>query len=77
VRIQLHPSRSLDAIASTEFPDNVSAAAISIAFAGGGAVKSLQTTPMLTTAEALEAIKKAGTCGYRSITAGTAAAAGT
>lgn len=65
-----------DALAITEFPDNVSAAAIAIAFAGGGAVKSLQTIALMTTAEALEAIKKAGTCGYRSITA-NAAAAGT
>jgi uncharacterized protein with GYD domain len=65
-----------DALAITEFPDNVSAAAIAIAFAGGGAVKSLQTIALMTTAEALEAIKKAGTCGYRSITA-SAAAAGT
>jgi uncharacterized protein with GYD domain len=63
-----------DALAITEFPDNVSAAAIAIAFAGGGAVKSLQTIALMTTAEALEAIKKAGTCGYRSITAGAAAA---
>jgi hypothetical protein len=29
----------------------------------------------MTTAEALEAIKKAGTTGYRSLTAGTSAAA--
>jgi uncharacterized protein with GYD domain len=64
-----------DAIAITEFPDNVSAAAISIAFASGGAVKSQQTTALMTTAEGLEAIKKAGTCGYRAITAGASAAA--
>jgi uncharacterized protein with GYD domain len=65
-----------DAIAITEFPDNISAAAIAIAFAGGGAVKGLQTTALMTTAEALEAIKKAGTCGYRSVVADAAAAAG-
>lgn len=64
-----------DVIAITEFPDNVSAAAIAIAFAGGGAVKNLQTTTLMTTAEALEAIRKAGTCGYRSITAPSAATA--
>ncbi len=64
-----------DVLAITEFPDNVSAAAIAIAFAGGGAVKNLQTIPLLTTAEALEALKKAGGCGYRSITAGASAAA--
>jgi hypothetical protein len=38
-------------------------------------VKSEKTTPLMTTAEALEAIKKAGTTGYRSITAGVSAAA--
>lgn len=64
-----------DAIAITEFPDNVSAAAIAIAFAGGGAMKSVQTTPLMTTAEALEAVKKAAACGYRSITAAASAAA--
>lgn len=56
-------------------PDNVSAAAIAIAFAGGGALKNAQTTALMTTAEALEAMKKAGACGYRSITAPATAAA--
>jgi uncharacterized protein with GYD domain len=64
-----------DVVVITEMPDNVSAAAIAIAFAAGGAVKSEKTTPLMTTAEALEAIKKAGTTGYRSLTAGTSAAA--
>jgi uncharacterized protein with GYD domain len=64
-----------DVVVITEMPDNVSAAAIAIAFAAGGSVKSEKTTPLMTTAEALEAIKKAGTSGYRSLTAGTSAAA--
>jgi uncharacterized protein with GYD domain len=64
-----------DVLAITEFPDNVSAAAIAIAFAGGGAVRNMRTTPLLTTAEALDAARKAGTCGYRSVTAGASAAA--
>jgi uncharacterized protein with GYD domain len=64
-----------DVVVITEMPDNVSAAAIAIAFAAGGSVKSEKTTPLMTTAEALEAIKKAGTTGYRSLTAGTSAAA--
>jgi uncharacterized protein with GYD domain len=64
-----------DVVLITEMPDNVSAAAIAIAFAAGGSVKSEKTTPLMTTAEALEAIKKAGTTGYRSLTAGTSAAA--
>jgi uncharacterized protein with GYD domain len=64
-----------DVVVITEMPDNISAAAIAIAFAAGGSVKSEKTTPLMTTAEALEAIKKAGTSGYRSLTAGTSAAA--
>ena len=58
-----------DLVCITEFPDNVSAAAIAIAFAGGGACKSVKTTPLLTSAEALEAMKKASTSGYRAATA--------
>jgi uncharacterized protein with GYD domain len=52
-----------------EMPDNVSAAAIALAFAGGGACKSVKTTPLLSPAEALEALKKAGTTGYKPATA--------
>ena len=52
-----------------QMPDNVSAAALSIAFAAGGALKSVKTTPLLTTTEALEAMKRAGGSGYRAATA--------
>src|SRR5262245_17308950 len=52
-----------DVVLITEMPDNVSAAGIAIAFAGGGACKSVQTTPLLSVEEALEAIKKAGQSG--------------
>src|SRR5271167_1801696 len=66
-----------DALAITEMPDNVSAAAIAIAFAAGGAVANMQTTPLVTTAEMVEALRKAGTCGYKSVLAdGSAVAAG-
>jgi uncharacterized protein with GYD domain len=58
-----------DVVCITEFPDNVSAAAIAMAFAAGGACKAVKTTPLLTTAEALEAMKKASTSGYRAATA--------
>ena len=53
-----------------QMPDNVSAAALSIAFAAGGALKSVRTTPLLTATEALEAMKKAGGSGYRAASAG-------
>jgi uncharacterized protein with GYD domain len=65
-----------DVLAITEMPDNVSAAAIAIAFAAGGAVANIQTTPLMTAAETIEALRKAGTCGYKSIVAAAAAAAG-
>jgi uncharacterized protein with GYD domain len=64
-----------DVVGIMEMPDNVSAAAIAIAFAAGGSVKNIQTTPLMTTAEALDAVKKAAACGYRSITASASAAA--
>jgi uncharacterized protein with GYD domain len=63
-----------DVLAITEMPDNISAAAIAIAFAAGGACQSVQTTPLMTAAQAVEAMRKAGTCGYRSVVSDAAAA---
>ena len=57
-----------DVIVVTELPDNVSAAAIAMAFAGGGACKAVQTTPLMSPEEALQALKKAGESGYRPAT---------
>jgi uncharacterized protein with GYD domain len=54
-----------DIVVITEFPNNISAAAIAIAFAGGGACKSVHTTPLLTREEALEALNKAKASGYK------------
>ena len=54
-----------DVVVITEMPDNVSAAALAIAFAGGGACKSVHTTPLLSAEEALQAMRKAGESGYR------------
>jgi uncharacterized protein with GYD domain len=56
-----------------QMPDNVSAAALSIAFAAGGALKTVRTTPLLTATEALEAMKRASTAGYRTASAGQSA----
>jgi len=58
-----------DIVCIAEMPDNVAAAAIAIAFAGGGAYKSVKTTPLMSTAEAVEALKKASRAGYRAATA--------
>jgi uncharacterized protein with GYD domain len=57
-----------DVIAITEMPNNVSAAALAIAFAAGGACKGVQTTTLLSQDEAIEAMKKAGECGYQPAT---------
>jgi len=54
-----------DIVVITEMPDNVSAAAIAIAFAAGGACKSVQTTPLISADEAVQALQKARTCGYQ------------
>jgi uncharacterized protein with GYD domain len=54
-----------DVLVITELPDNVSAAAIAIAFAAGGACKSVQTTPLISPEEAVKAFEQARTCGYR------------
>lgn len=59
-----------DAILIAEMPDNVTASAMSIAFAGGGACRTVKTTPLISTAEAVEALKKASHTGYRAATAG-------
>ncbi len=60
-----------DVVGVINFPNNVSAAAIAMAFAAGGAIKSVHTTPLLTADEAIDAIKKAANCGYKSIIAAT------
>jgi uncharacterized protein with GYD domain len=63
-----------DIVVITEFPDNLSAAAIAMAFAGGGACKSVHTTPLMSAEEAVQALKKARECGYRPATATARAA---
>ncbi|HZE70175.1 MAG TPA: GYD domain-containing protein [Pyrinomonadaceae bacterium] len=59
-----------DVVLILQMPTNVDASAISMAFAGGGACKSVKTTPLLTVEEAVEAMKKAAGAGYRAVTAG-------
>jgi len=58
-----------DIVGITEMPDSVSAAAFSVAVAAGGACKATKTTPLLTTEEGIEAMKKAAGCGYKAVTA--------
>jgi uncharacterized protein with GYD domain len=54
-----------DLVAIVEMPTSVEAAAFSLAVAGGGAVRTIKTTPLLTTTEGVEAMKKAANSGYK------------
>jgi len=54
-----------DLVIIMEMPDNVSAAALSIAVSAGGAVQNIKTAPLMSMDEGLEAIVKAGSVGYR------------
>ncbi len=53
-----------DVVVIAEYPDDVSAAAFSIAAAAGGSVKSAKTTPLLTLQEGMDAMNKAGGSSY-------------
>src|SRR5579883_1925646 len=44
-----------DIVAVIEAPDNTSAAALSLCFTSGGAVKTIKTTPLMTIEEGMEA----------------------
>jgi uncharacterized protein with GYD domain len=54
-----------DIIGIMEMPSNVEAGAFSVAAAAGGAVKAIKTTPLLSIAEGIEAMKKAAVSGYK------------
>jgi len=54
-----------DVVLIAEMPDNVTAASFSIAAAAGGALKSVQTTPLMSAAEGVKAIRAARKAGYR------------
>lgn len=56
-----------DLVMMVEMPNNVGAAALALAAAAGGSLKSIKTTPLLTIDQALSAMKKAGKCGYTPI----------
>jgi uncharacterized protein with GYD domain len=54
-----------DVVLIFEMPDNVSAAAFSLAAMAGGALRAVKTTPLLESTEALAAMKRAAKAGYR------------
>jgi uncharacterized protein with GYD domain len=56
-----------DLVMIVEMPDNVSMASFAIAASAGGSLKAVKTTPLLSIGDAMAAIKKAPTSGYRPI----------
>ena len=48
-----------------EAPDNVSMAATALAIGGGGALRSLQTTVLMTVEETMSALQKASSIAYK------------
>ena len=53
-----------DAVVIAEFPDNETAASFAMRAAAAGHVKTLKTTPLLTTAQAVEAMGRGGSQDY-------------
>lgn len=53
-----------DVVGIFDMPDNEAAAALSLAIAGGGAVKAVKTTTLMSEAEVFSAMYKAQHCGY-------------
>jgi len=56
---------SYDGYTLWEAPDNVSMAAVAIALSGGTAISKIETIPLLTVEETLDALRRAQKVGYR------------
>ena len=56
---------SYDGYTLWEAPDNVSMAAVAIALSGGSAISKIETIPLLTVEETLDALRRAQRVGYR------------
>ena len=54
-----------DAVAIIQMPDNVDAAALSMALMAGGALEAIKTTPLMTWEEGFKAMEKAKRAAYR------------
>lgn len=48
-----------------EAPDNVSMSAVAVAIGAGGALRTMETTVLLTVEETMDALRKAGQIKYR------------
>ena len=57
-----------DLVAICQMPDNITAAAFSIAVSAAGTVKAFKTTPLMTAEEGMAAMKKATKSGYKAPT---------
>jgi len=53
-----------DVVLIVDMPDNVSAAAMAVAAAAGGSLRSTKTTPLFSIDEGMEIAKKAAGSGY-------------
>ena len=54
-----------DFVVIAEFPDNVSAGALSVTGSAGGAFKSIKTTALMSVDDGIEMMRKAAGSGYR------------
>jgi uncharacterized protein with GYD domain len=54
-----------DSVVIVQVPDNVTAAALSLAASAAGALKGIKTTPLMTSEEGMAAMRKAAGAGYR------------
>ena len=54
-----------DVVIIAELPDNITMAALSMAIGASGAIANLKTAVLMPMDEAVEAMRKAGTVGYR------------
>ena len=59
-----------DIFVIVNMPDNVSAAAMSLAVSAGGTVKSIRTTPLMTIREGMRAMRQAKRSTYTPVSAG-------
>ena len=53
-----------DLVVIANMPDNVSAAAMSLAASAGGSLKSIRTTPLMTMREGMRAMRQAKRSGF-------------
>ena len=63
-RASTSPSATHDVVTIVDLPDHVAAAAVSIAASAGGGIRSIQTTPLLTSEDALGALGRARAVEY-------------